>query len=171
MTDSTDVDYIRDDLNKMVADQVSRGLLSEDGANLIQRVINAPEASDDDGISIGQFVMPHHKGITLSRLFVIRGPVGQYILYVPEQPAAPTDRIFHENHDWTRTGYVLGGFLGKPGGLEYLLDLVNEDQRELVADYFEEITRLPSSWNQDALAFQPVSGETYLHQIQTIVKR
>ncbi|MCF8977673.1 MULTISPECIES: dermonecrotic toxin domain-containing protein [Pseudomonas syringae group] len=171
MTDSKNVDYIRDDLNSLSADQLSKGLLSPEGADLIQRVINAPVASDEDGITIGRFVMPLHGGATLIRLFVIRGPEGQYILYVPEQPAAPTDRIFHENHDWTRTGYVLGEFLGKPGGLEYMLDLVPEDQRGQVADYFEEISRLPSAWNKDALVLQPVAGETYLHQIQAIVNR
>lgn len=171
MIDSTYVDYIRDDLNRMATDQLSKGLLSPEGADLIHHVVNAPTASDDDGITIGRFVMPLHGGVNLIRLFVIRGPEGQYILYVPEQPAAPTDRIFHENHDWTRTGFVLGEFLGKPGGLEYMMNLVQEDQRQHVADYFEEITRLPSSWIKEALVFQPVTGETYLHQIQAIVNR
>ncbi len=171
MIDFKEVDYIRNDLNKMAADQLSKGLLSPEGVDLIQQVINAPVASDDDGITIGRFVMPHHGGVTLKRLFIIRGPEGQHILYVPEQPAAPTDRLFHENHDFRRTGLVLAEMLGKDGGLEYILDLVEEDQRDNVAGYFEEITRLPSSWNSDALALQTVAGETYLHQIQTIVNR
>ncbi|QHF01375.1 MULTISPECIES: DUF6543 domain-containing protein [Pseudomonas syringae group] len=171
MTDSTYVEYIRDDLKKMAADQLSKGLLSEEGADLIHQVVDAPEASDDDGITIGQFLMPRHGGVNLSRLFVIRGPSGQHILYVPEQPAAPTNRIFHENYDWARTAGILVQFLGKPGGLEYMLDLVREDQRHHVADYFEELTRLPSSWRDEAMMFQPVSGETYLHQIQAIVRR
>ncbi|MEE4374021.1 DUF6543 domain-containing protein [Pseudomonas alliivorans] len=171
MIDPNYVDYIRDDLKKMVADQLSKGLLSEEGAGLIHHVVDAPAASDDDGITIGQFLMPQHGGINLSRLFVIRGPSGQHILYAPEQPAAPTNRIFHENHDWVRTANILVQFLGKPGGLEYMLDLVQEDQRHHVADYFEEITRLPSSWIPEAMMLQPVSGETYLHQIQAIVRR
>ncbi len=52
MTDSKYVDYIRDDLNRMSADQLSKGLLSPEGADLIQRVINAPVASDEDGITL-----------------------------------------------------------------------------------------------------------------------
>jgi len=171
MIDSKDVGYIRNDLNKMAEEQLSKGLLSSEGANLIQQVIDAPVASDDDGITIGRFVMPLHGGVTLIRLFLIRGPEGQHILYVPAQPKAPTDRIFHENHDLRRTGNVLAEFLGKPGGLEYMLDLVDEDQRGNVAEYFEEVSRLPSSWTSDGLAFQTVAGETYLHQIQTIVNR
>ena len=171
MTDFNDVDYIRNDLNKMAADQLSRGLLSPEGADLIQHVINATAASDDDGITVGRFVMPLHGGVNLIRLFVIRGPEGQHILYVPEQPKAPTDRIFHENFDWHRTCMVLGEFLGKPDGLDYMLDLVNDVQREYVADYFEEISRLPSSWSSNAFVLQPVAGETYLHQIQAIVNR
>ncbi|MCD5992323.1 hypothetical protein KDX38_01685 [Pseudomonas sp. CDFA 602] len=171
MTDFTSIEYVHEYLNNASADQLSKGLLSQEGADLIQHVISAPVASEEDGITIGRFVMPLHGGTTLMRLFVIRGPAGQHILYVPEQPASPGDRIFHENHDWTRTCYVLGEFLGKPGGLEYMLDLVTEDQKHHVADYFEELTRLPSSWSENAFVLLPASGETYLHQIQAIVNR
>lgn len=171
MTDFTYVEYVHEYLNKASADQLSKGLLSQEGVDLIQQVISAPVASDDDNITVGRFVMPMHGGTALNRLFVIRGPLDQHILYVPEQPASPGDRIFYESHDWTRTCYVLGEFLGKPGGLEYMLDLVTEDQKQYVADYFEEITRLPSSWKESAFVLHPASGESYLHQIQAIVNR
>lgn len=171
MIDETSVDYIRENMARMVANQQSRGLLSQAGADLIHRVISAEYASDDDGIQVGKIHMPIHGGASLKRLFVIRRAPDQHILYVPEQPRSPGDRIFYENHDWKRTGYVLAEFLGKPGGLEYMLDLLPEDKHSSALEYFEEVSRLPSSWSATALMFMPVPGETYLHQIQAIVSR
>jgi hypothetical protein len=171
MIDEKQVDYIRDDLNKMVANQLSRGLLSQAGADLIGRVINAEAASDEDGIKVGRIGMPVHGGAHLKRLFVIRGEDGQHILYVPEQPKSPGDRLFYENYDLRRTGHVLVGFMGKPGGLDYMLDLVPEDKLPFVKNYFEEVSRLPSQWSETSIIIMPVPGKTYLHQIQKIVNR
>ncbi|MFS2156347.1 dermonecrotic toxin domain-containing protein [Pseudomonas sp. Pseusp122] len=170
MIDEKTVDYIRDNMARMVADQQSRGLLSQAGAALINQVIYAEQASDEDGLEVGCIQMPQHGGISLKRLFVIHGASGQYILYVPEQPQSPGDRIFYENHDWKRTGFVLGEFLGRPGGLDYMMNLVPEDNADQVAGYFEEVSRLPSSWSESALLFAPVQGQTYLHKIQSIVR-
>jgi|GEM_PF-2448625 len=171
MIDEKQVDYIRDDLNTMVANQLSHGLLTQAGADLIGRVINAEVASDEDGIKVGMIGMPVHGGAHLKRLFVIRGEDGQHILYVPEQPKSPGDRIFYENHDLRRTGHVLVEFLGKPGGLDYMLDLVPKDKLTFVENYFEEVARLPSRWSDTSIIIMPVAGESYLHQIQKIVNR
>lgn len=171
MIDETSVGYIRDNMARMVADQQSRGLLSQDGAELIHQVIYAEQASDEDGVEVGCIHMPQHGGASLKRLFVIRGASGQYILYVPEQPQSPGDRVFYENYDWKRTGYVLGEFLGKPGGLDYMINLVPQDKADRVASYFEEVSRLPSSWSETSIMFMPVQGQTYLHKIQSVVRR
>lgn len=173
MTDIKDVDYIRNDLNRMAANQVSLGLLTGDGAKLIRQVADATETSDNDGISVGQIHLPLHDGVKLKRLFVITGPKGEHILYVPEQPKSPDDsnKIFYENHDLRRTGFVLGEFLGKSGGLAYMLDLIPEGEGNSARAYFEEVSRLPSQWKEHAITLAPVSGATYAHQIQTIVNR
>jgi len=171
MIDPTDVDYIRTQLTDMANSELASGKLSEAGADLIRQVAQAPNASDDDGLAVSRFVMPQHGGVALKRLFVITGPGGQHILYVPTQPASPGDRIFYENHDLHRTSAKLVEFLGKPDGLQYMVDLLPNDNSESAAAYFEELSRLPSQFTQGAFALGQVSGDSYAHQIQVIVNR
>jgi hypothetical protein len=52
-----------------------------------------------------------------------------------------------------------------------MLDLIPEGEGDAARAYFEELSRLPSAWNERAITLAPVSGETYVHQIQTIVNR
>lgn len=171
MIDDTSVEYIRENMARMVVEQQSRGLLSPAGAELLNRLIHADQAVEGDGLEVGSLQMPQHGGVSLKRLFVMRGEPDQYILYVPEQPQSPGDRIFYENYDWKRTGFVLAEFLGRPGGLDYMMNQVPEDQVDRVAGYFEEVSRMPSSWSASAILFAPAQGQTYLHQIQSIVRR
>jgi hypothetical protein len=78
MIDNKSVDYIRNDLKSMAASQLSRGLISDAGAELINRVADA--STTDDSISVGEIRLPQHGGINLKRLFVVTGPGGQHIL-------------------------------------------------------------------------------------------
>lgn len=170
MINPTDVDYIRTQLAEMAVSELASGKLSEAGANLIRQVAEAENVSDDDGLTVSRFVMPLHGGVSLKRLFVITGPGGEHILYVPTQPASPGDRIFYENHDLYRTSAQLVEFLGKPGGLDYMVDLLQGDTSAAAA-YFEELSRLPSKFTRTAFTLGQVPGETYAHQIQVIVNR
>ena len=171
MIDPTNVDYIRTQLTDMAKSELASGKLSEAGANLIRQVAEASNVSDDDGLAVARFVMPQHGGAALKRLFVITGPGGEHILYVPTQPASPGDRIFYENHDLYRTSAQLVEFLGKPGGLDYMVDLLPDDNSEAAAAYFEKLSRLPSQFTQGAFTLGQVPGESYAHQIQVIVNR
>ena len=171
MINPTDVDYIRTQLKQMAASELSRGLLSEAGAQLIKQVADAPVTSAEDGLAVGRVIMPLHRGVGLIRLFVITGPNGEHILYVPTQPTPPGDRIFYEHHDMRRVGGQLVEFLGQPNGLEYMNDLLPEGQADEALAYFEELSRLPTNFAANSFAMAGVAGESYAHQIQVIVNR
>lgn len=174
MVNTDDVDYIRSGLVKMVREELSMGRLSPEGAELITRLAEADEVFEGDSLSVGEIRMPQHGGARLKRLVVFRkiqdGDTS-YILYVPTEPTPPEKQIFHEKYDWRRLGYVIGGWLGKKNGLDYLIDLVDEDKRDVVVPYFHEISRRPSEWRSNALLFSGVPGKSYLHQIQSIINR
>lgn len=171
MIDATDVSYISTQLKQMADSELSSGRLSESGADLIRQIADAPTTSDDDGLGVARIILPLHGGVRLIRLFVMTGPNGEHILYVPTEPQSPGDRIFHENYDLDRTGAQLVEFLGKPDGLKYMIDLLPEGQAASAEAYFEEVSRLPTSWMRGSIALSTVPGETYAHQIQVIVNR
>lgn len=137
---------------------------------MIRQIVEAPTTSNEDGLAIARFTMPLHGGVNLIRLFVMTGPGGEHILYVPVQPDPPEDRIFYETNSLKRVKEQLVEFLGKPGGLNYMQDLVPEDATSAKV-YFEELSRLPSAWTDGSIILSGVSGETYAHQIQKIVNR
>lgn len=170
MVDKTDVTYIIEQMKDMTEAELSRGHISDRGAALIRQIVEAPTTSNEDGLGIARFTMPLHGGVNLIRLFVMTGPSGEHILYVPTQPNPPGDRTFYETNSLKRVKEQLVEFLGKEGGLNYMKDLVPEDATSARA-YFEELSRLPSSWTDNSIILTGVSGDTYAHQIQKIVNR
>ncbi|MGT0193867.1 dermonecrotic toxin domain-containing protein [Burkholderia pyrrocinia] len=149
-----------------------KGQISDPAYEMIQQVreqdTNNPSATTTEGLSIslpvGQRAMV--KGAMLFRRGGENGQPERLVLFAP---GAEDKQTVYEFQNRQELSQKVAEWLKDDTGRRYLKNQLDPAHHKVAEQFFDEVSRLPSSWKADQVSTNRLSGETYLTKLGMLV--